>query len=113
MSVDRRFANTQARRLRFCKYFVQADGEEYFAEITSALMRAKNDVVAAMVIDEWLVEQTERPAPADIHRLVRKHNGVDEEPVFDLGTPPTEAEMEEHRAWVREMEKTLAKRKLA
>jgi hypothetical protein len=76
----------QIRRLRVYNYFATLD-EGSLAELARMLTWAHDEAVAKAVIDQWLEEQTERPTPADLRRLVALHNEAREpapepEPVY-------------------------------
>lgn len=80
----------QIRRLRVYNYFATLD-EGSLAELARMLTWAHDEAVAKAVIDQWLEEQTERPAPADLRKLVLFHNEAREpkpEPTPVYECPP-------------------------
>jgi len=77
------FAVDQVRRFRVTNYFAMLD-EGSVAELARMLTFSENEIIAVAVVNQWLEEQTERPTPADLRRLVALHNearAADAEPL--------------------------------
>lgn len=75
--TDIRLALQQVRRLRVTNYFAMLD-EEGVGELARMLSFSNSEIIAVAVINQWLEEQTERPTPADLRRLVADHNEAQE-----------------------------------
>jgi hypothetical protein len=73
--TDVRTCLQQVRRLRATNYFSTLD-EASIGELAKMLSFAENEIVAVAVINIWLEEQTERPTPADLRRLVEAQNAL-------------------------------------
>lgn len=68
-----KFALEQVRRLKVTNFFATVD-KDGLGELAKMLSYAQTEIIAVAVIDHWLEEQTERPTPADLRRLVALHN---------------------------------------
>lgn len=79
------FAVEQVRRLRVTNYFAMLD-EDSVGELARMLTYAANEIITVAVINQWLEEQTERPTPADLRRLVALHNEARSQDVEPLAT---------------------------
>ena len=75
--IDRKFAGDQIARLIGLKFFPSARSEQ--VELVTMLTYSRNEVIAMAVINEWLEGSSERPAPADIRRIVASHNEAAEQ----------------------------------
>lgn len=67
------FALGQVRRLKVTNFFAMLD-DDGLGELARMLSFSETEIVAYAVINQWLEEQTERPTPADLRRLVALHN---------------------------------------
>jgi hypothetical protein len=63
----------EVHRLRVTNYFSMLD-DDGIGELARMLCFADSEIIAVAVINQWLEEQTERPTPADLRRLVAVHN---------------------------------------
>ena len=79
------FALGQVRRLKVTNFFAMLD-ENGLGELARMLGYAENEIIAVAVINQWLEEQTERPTPADLRRLVAIHNEARAADVEPLAT---------------------------
>jgi hypothetical protein len=75
--TDIRTCLEQVRRFRVTNYFAMLD-EDSIGELAKMLSFAANEIVAVAVVNLWLEDQTERPTPADIRRLVEAQNALTE-----------------------------------
>lgn len=75
MKIARKFLLEQANRFKFCNFFPgrEDDRAQYLAEIAAALGRATSEDIVTSVVSEWLENFSERPTPADIHRMVSRY----------------------------------------
>ena len=83
--TDIRTCLEQVRRLRVTNYFAMLD-EGSIGELAKMLTFAKKETIAVAVINQWLEEQTERPTPADLRRLVAAHNEARDQSAEPLAT---------------------------
>ena len=71
--TDIRTCLEQVRRFRATNYFAMLD-EGSVGELAKMLTYAETEIIAVAVVNQWLEEQTERPTPADLRRLITVHN---------------------------------------
>src|SRR5580658_1103410 len=71
--IGRLRAAQEVHRLRVTNYFATLD-EDAVGELARMLTFADTETIVVAVVNQWLEEQTERPTPADLRRLVAEHN---------------------------------------
>jgi hypothetical protein len=76
MSISRKFASDQVKRLAGTEYFA-ALSDEAIIELKRAMETAPNEVIATVVINDWLATQRQRPTPADLHTMIEAHKPKD------------------------------------
>jgi hypothetical protein len=72
----------EVNRLRVTNYFTLLD-DEGIGELGRMLSFADTEIIAVAVVNQWIEEQTERPTPADIRRLVAFHNEARQQRVVE------------------------------
>lgn len=65
----------EVHRLRVTNYFAMLD-DDGIGELARMLTFSENEIIAVAVINLWLEENSERPTPADIRRLVESQNSL-------------------------------------
>ena len=70
--IDKKHAGNEIGRLIGQDYFPSDPAA--IRELVTALSFSATEIIATVVINEWLEEKTNRPTPADLRRLVASHN---------------------------------------
>ena len=83
--IDLRFATDQVARMMGLDYFPSEPKVQ--KELIEALRWAKTDVIAVATINDWISQESRRPTPADIRRIVAAHNERWERLLEDSGRP--------------------------
>ena len=73
--TDKRYAHEQALRLRcYDKWLDSPDNKGILDELVLVLMQARSEGACWQVVDDWIVNETKMPLPADLRRLVSSEN---------------------------------------
>lgn len=83
--ISRPFASREVARMSGLEYFGALDAVAV-EELVTALAHADSEIIAVATVNEWLASQARRPTPADLRRILARHNGHHAHCVFCCDT---------------------------